>query len=205
MKIYIVVYSIKDNTSKVKIFNPNFVNTFKNSCKIIYKNKILPLKNEFELIDNKKSKILKIKLLSSFEILNYDYIIKGCESFNVFFEIKKNKTFFKNYESNLLKYSYHEMSKLVYYIKEKDEDIKIFGKYFVELNRTQCLIIYNNKIFPLKEYFSYKEIEIQNRLLEIIYIELNFISDKSYMFHGCESLLEYSILEKKKLKIFKGK
>ena len=56
---------------------------------------------------------------------------------------------------------------------------------------------YKNKLFPLTENFLVKDIEIADgNKLEIILIELEYIRDKSYMFHQCKSLEEFPFYEK---------
>ena len=82
----------------------------------------------------------------------------------------------------------YESFKIIYKI-EKDTDIKIFGKKFVKNNKDNCLLKYENLIFPLKEYFPLKYIEKKEiDRLEIILIELEDIQNKNYMFHECNLL-----------------
>ena len=68
---------------------------------------------------------------------------------------------------------------------------RLFSDYFVENNKDKCKIIYNGTEYPIAEYF-----EIDNNLNNdnIIKIQLkidNNITDISYMFDDCETLLSF--------------
>ena len=39
-------------------------------------------------------------------------------------------------------------------IKYKEDAIRIFGRYFIQQNKNKSKIIYNNKLYELKEYFN---------------------------------------------------
>ena len=66
--------------------------------------------------------------------------------------------------------------------------IRVFGKNFVTNNKDKCIIVYNNKLFPLREYFFSEEIEKKDDKLEIFLIELKKISNFSCMFSKCKLL-----------------
>ena len=81
----------------------------------------------------------------------------------------------------------------------KKKEIKIFDETFISNNKKYCKIIYNGKIYELKEYFedidkNYKEILIQ---LEIN----NNISNLSKMFNGCQFLKKYLMHQKGNIQI----
>ena len=62
-------YSRKNYEGKIRIFGRKFVENNKNKCKIIYKNKVLELKEYFEEIDKKNCNrcnidLIKIKLIA---------------------------------------------------------------------------------------------------------------------------------------------
>jgi len=63
--------------------------------------------------------------------------------------------------------------------------IKLFDKIFVENNKNNCILIINDKIKDLCEYYELKE----NKNITIKLIEKNEIRDMSYMFYECASLL----------------
>ena len=93
-------------------------------------------------------------------------------------------------------YSFHGIQKLRYKINKEDK-INIFGDEFVGNNGNKCSIIYKDKFFPLQPYFLVKDInkeDKENKKFEIFLLELEDISDRSYMFHKCKSLLYFLTL-----------
>ncbi len=70
------------------------------------------------------------------------------------------------------------------------EVIKIFGKQFIERNKYICKMEINGKELYLNEYYAVdKEL---NDFLEIKLNKVNRLTDISYMFEGCRSLLSLS-------------
>ena len=188
MLIVTIIYPIKDKERKIKIFNPNFVKKNKKYCKFIYKNKILPLQTELIANDKNIDKI-KIKLVcfcKNIEILN---LINGCESFNKLYKYEKDK----NGNDNI-KIPFYNSSLMLYANSPNEGKIKIFGEEFIKNNKNKCIIIYKNKIYPLKEYFYLSDTE-KEKFLEILIIEIDNISDKSYMFHNCDLLIAFLLIE----------
>ena len=104
--------------------------------------------------------------------------------------MSKNKEIYELYIKNFCKF------KMIYKIKANNDKIRIFGKIFVNNNKEKCLILYNDKIFPLKEYFVNEDIKNSNKL-EIILIVFEFIYDFSYMFYDCDSSEKFLIGEDK--------
>ena len=97
-------------------------------------------------------------------------------------------------------------NKLILLDDEKDykaDTIKIFGKSFVKKNKKKCKIIYNNKMFELKEYF-HEIVNNYNREIKEIKLKLIGIQNVSKMeeiFNGCyylTSISEYKIEKNKK-------
>jgi len=77
-----LIYNIDKNTNVIKIFDSEFVNTNKNNCKIIYKNKEYELMENFKFnIDNniEEEKILEIKLKGINSITNANRMFYKCE------------------------------------------------------------------------------------------------------------------------------
>ena len=75
---------------------------------------------------------------------------------------------------------------------------RIFGEEFVKRNKNKFRIIYNNKEYPLKEYFE--EIEMNCNPGEVINLKLKFlhnILNLGDMFHYCLNLL--SIIDDEKV------
>ena len=201
MKIYQYVYLIKDNINIIQLFNKDFVDKNKSKFRIVLKNKIYPLQSEL-IIKDINIKQIKIKIISLYDTLgiedrspNYLIMDKFCESK----KYKKNNNKYNIY----LKCSLHEMSKITYKINRNKNNIKIFGKNFVEKNKNKCIIIYNDIIFPLKEFFLIKDIQsTTEKKLEITLIELVDISDRSYMFRECNLLEEFPLSKQKKNELF---
>ena len=78
--------------------------------------------------------------------------------------------------------------------KENSLDkIRIFGNIFVKNNKNKCIIIYRGKKYKLKEYFEYIEKNYNYKEdISIILRIINNITDYSYMFYKCNSLISFS-------------
>ena len=70
------------------------------------------------------------------------------------------------------------------------EVIKIFGKKFVERYKYICKIEIDGNELHLNEYYAVEE--GLNDFLEIKLNKVNRLTDISYMFEGCNSLLSLS-------------
>ena len=81
----------------------------------------------------------------------------------------------------------------IIYKPKKNEKLKILGKNFIEYNKHNGSIIYNDKEYNLKEYLE--EIDNNYNCQDSIEIKLKLnknITDVSYMFHECNLLLSFS-------------
>ena len=78
-----IIYRIIKTRDKIKIFNSDFVQAFKNKLKISYLNKDNKLKDEFDIKNINKDKIeIKLKGLKKINNLNeLKGMLYGCESF----------------------------------------------------------------------------------------------------------------------------
>ena len=69
------------------------------------------------------------------------------------------------------------------------DNLRIFGRYFVERNKNKCKVNYKNKKYGLKEFF---EDIIGNHkdkgTIKLKLHEINDISDMSQIFRGCSFL-----------------
>ena len=74
-----IIYKIKDNDKKVKIFGSEFVKNNKNNCEIIYEDKEYELNEYFNIPNNIKDEI-KIKLRGINNIINMSCIFYECSS-----------------------------------------------------------------------------------------------------------------------------
>ena len=119
------------------------------------------------------------------KIINAVYPNNNKEIFNVRCEIQKTPPILgKLIKTRKIKINY-------VFIDNNTYSIKIFGKEFVERNKNKCQIIYNNQIYPLDCYFNTSK--IKNNSLEISLEEIQNITDLSYMFSYCHSILSLSI------------
>ena len=190
----------------------NFIERNKNKIKIIHNNKIKSLENE---IITKKSKIKFILLNNPF---NY------YQTYQMKYNLREIKKKYEHeeddyeedeheedeheedkYEEDKHEKDKHEKDKYEEdkYEKDmdKDKNIKIFGQKFIKKNYSKCFILYKDIIFPLKEYFSIKYINIKkDNKLEIKLISFENISDFSYMFDGCKSLEDFAFFQNNKNK-----
>ena len=190
-----------NDMDKINIFNQTFVKRYKNKSKIIYNNKLYDLENEI-LIEKQNINKLKLKLLFLNHIaypINFRDIIKGCSSSLEY--IKNNDNIFPESKKKILPKMKYKINK-----NEKKEEYKIFGQEFVKNNNKNCLILFDNKIFPLKEYLSkdYIDIEIIDNL-EIFMIALKKIENVRCMFDKCNTLEELSFNKKEDIKINEDK
>jgi len=146
-----------------------------------------------------------LKYLNDFLLLrdinpeNINYMFFGCKAlinlpniglWNIQ-NIKNQKLIFGNINQNI-KEMYPKLSDFmnneIDIIYEYDKDmniIKLFDKRFVENNKNNCILIINDNILELCEYYEIKG----NKNLTIKLIEKNTIIDMSYMFYECISLL----------------
>ena len=83
---------------------------------------------------------------------------------------------------------------IIYKYDKKASKIKLFGKIFVENNKNNCILIIDDKIKELSEYYEINE--YKNKNITIKLIEKNEIIDMSYMFHECISLLSITNFSK---------
>ena len=73
----------------------------------------------------------------------------------------------------------------------KEDAIRILGKYFVERNKNNCKIIYNNKKYKLKEFLDEIDGGYNHNIKEIKLkiTGINNILDMHKMFYECKSLI----------------
>ena len=135
---------------------------------------------------------MKIKLICYNHIPGYNNIFRylPVNEYNDIKKFKKNMNMHRFIDYFIPSY---EIQKLVYKIDNNKDKINIFGEKFVRNNGNKCYIIYKDKIISLQSYFLVKDIsqeDKENKKFEIILLELEYISDRSYMFYNCNSLIE---------------
>ena len=74
-----------------------------------------------------------------------------------------------------------------YVISKDDKYAIIFGEEFVKRNKYLCKIIHEDKEYELSSKFNVEN--IKQDILEIKLTGLNYITDVSYMFYNCSTLL----------------
>ena len=80
---------------------------------------------------------------------------------------------------------------LISYINNNKKNIRIFGDKFVEKNKDKCKIYYNDKERELDTHIINEEF-LSNNKIEIYLRIYQDITDMSYMFDSCESLLSFT-------------
>ena len=109
-------------------------------------------------------------------------------------DIKNNDNKISEFENNKNDDSCNEII-IFYYINQKDEKIKIFGEKFVENNKDNCTIIYDEKEAGLFSEF-YLDQNIKNKgVLEIKLKKINTITNMNSMFKDCSSLISLIDIE----------
>ena len=85
-----------------------------------------------------------------------------------------------------------------YLINENDEGINLFGKEFVNNNKENCILTFNNKDYELCNYIKFDEYKINKNedVFEVVLKEKKKITNMSNMFNGCESLICISNIDK---------
>ena len=182
MKIYYSLHEIDEKQKEISIIHPNFVEPNKNRCRIIYDNKLYPLQSKILIKRKRKSKI-KIRLICYRNILDK------------FHNLEK----YWDEEIKMKEIDCVKDLKMVYKIDKSKNKTKIFGEKFVKNNKHKCAILYKDKIFKLQEYLKLKNIKANEKEVEIFLLKKENINDRSFMFHGCYSLLklENEIMESK--------
>ena len=86
--------------------------------------------------------------------------------------------------------------------KNKEKKLRLFGKSFVQRNKLNCKMIYNNRIYEINEFFEdiNKDYEDKDCLSIKLRINSNIINAK-LMFEGCNSLLSLSNINPSNKKI----
>ena len=95
---------------------------------------------------------------------------------NIIIDININKIIDINNDDNII----------IYKIDENKDEIKIFGKTFVENNKNKIKLEIEGKEYKLMEYYKIEKINKKN--LEVKIIRIENITDISDMFYGCSSL-----------------
>ena len=85
---------------------------------------------------------------------------------------------------------------IIYNINKNNNYITIFGEDFVKNNKNNCYLIINGKQRELCDYLYMNEIKIENNQLKIQLIEIKHITNMSWMFSNCSSLVSLPDISK---------
>ena len=164
----------------------NKINISKDDIYGLYNGKILDeeLKEEQIEKDENNKKIILIYEYNKSTIINN--IIKSNEKIslnsgeNCLIKINDNKIKIQTKNEILIKYL----------IKKNAQKINIFGEEFVRYNKDKCKYIYENKEYELTKEFDLTNFDKSNEILEIKLTDINNITNMSYLFCFCYSLIE---------------
>ena len=84
----------------------------------------------------------------------------------------------------------NEEIKIIYKVSKGDNVVKIFGKNFVKNNINNCVLIYENKELKLQEKIKIDKNIDNLQEIEIILRITNQLTNISYMFSDCSSLVK---------------
>ena len=129
------------------------------------------------------------KYINKYDLFLLDYKERDKSSFEIY-DIQNCEINITNY----FDYDNFIIYNPSYKIDRNKDKVKIFGENYVYNNKFRCIILYNNIILPLLEYFSLKNINKNIHRLNLLIIELEYNPNKSYMFHKCSSLETFSLL-----------
>ena len=68
--------------------------------------------------------------------------------------------------------------------KVKDNKIKLLGTKFCENNKGNCLLIINDKEYPISEYYTLTKNDMKNNEVEVKLIQIKPLTDMSHMFYS---------------------
>ena len=105
-----------------------------------------------------------------------------------------NKNNIDENEKEIISDNYKNEICIKYKFDSSSEKLKIFGKKFVENNKDKCKIEYKHQSFlSEKEVCNLTETiytdDFYGELIEITLKDIDKITDMSYLFDGCKSLL----------------
>ena len=102
-----------------------------------------------------------------------------------------NKKRLKN-ENNI---NFNDEITIKYRIKNNENKVKIFDIKFVKNNNKLCKLFINGKEKELCSYLEIKEFNLKKNIFEIKLKGLSNITNMSYMFNGCDSLVSIIDIE----------
>ena len=164
---------------KEKIIQDKILNNYEKNKNINYK-LLLNLKSIDKYIENE---INNIK-----DKYKYGYNIN--QLLNIEEEkIIQDKILNIENNNNVINKQNEDITDEIIYKPNKDGKVKIFGNTFVNNNKQNCKIIYNNKEYEIKAYINDIDKEYNNKdEIKIKLKGINKVTNMSYMFCGCKTL-----------------
>ena len=174
-----------ENIGKIKILGTKFIERYRNKCSIIYNKNEFDLKEYFEDIDNNNNKeIIKFLLCLNKDINSLSHIFDGCKSLISVEYFKINN---KSYEiNNKINNKSDSISSYLNRIDSKSNDNICLDNIFLNSMNSISNISNQSDIHN----FSGEE-NFQNS--SVLFSQL---TDISYMFCGCKSLISLPDISK---------
>ena len=180
---------VKDNLEEFKIIINNFRNDIEmDEVNDIYNNIIIYYNICKNIVDNYDIKKKNNQLLSNMININKysEYIKKDMEK--IIYE--KRKDYKIKYIKDIYEKIIFSNEITIKYIIGNEEDIRIFGDRFVNKNKDNFKIIFDNKIIELNPFFNLNNKKFMNDILELKLIKIKDVEDISHMFSECSTLLD---------------
>ena len=83
-----------------------------------------------------------------------------------------------------------------YLINNNTTEVKLFSSFFIQNTINKCKIIYNGKEYKLTEKWRLNFEDRNNQFFEIKLTGINNITNMSYMFYRCSSLISLPDISK---------
>ena len=169
------------------------INKFKNMIKNMIK-KLNNISDDIEkyyeinenIVSNINNKYINYEILFNINSINNSNIFSDIK--NIISE-KDINIQFQNIIKIYNEINYTKEILMKYKIEKNAKEIAIFGETFVKNNKDKCKYIYENKEYELNSKFNLKYNNQLNDTLEIKLVNIEKITDMSYLFDKCETLI----------------
>ena len=138
-----------------------------------------------DIYNSLKNKQINYELLYSYNKINKSDIINDI---NNIINNENNRYKILTKISNNIKTKFNEEITIQYLIEDNDDNIRLFGKFFVDNNKENCKIILDGKEIGLKDTIELNNIHINNNQLEIKLKGIQNVNDMSGLFSNCSYL-----------------
>ena len=139
-----------------------------------------------------EEEIYKMIFKRNYEITEDDIFQKVQELY------KKLKIFKETDDNEFIKAFNDEISSFMKNRKAlNNKIIRVLGEEFIRNNRNKCKFIINNKKCNLIEFIDTSNIKEDEIKIKLLFKDN--ISNKSYMFEDCESLIKFSVNQSQKI------